>query len=188
MMEQSSILPTVISLVGYQGSGKSTIGALVAKQLATEHIEASYVVRAIIGDIKRHEMPGITSELSGQDPYWLAEGIVEVVEEVYQESDPDVAVLTGVREQLTHDYLDERFKLETFEVVAPAAVRYTRLKELGKVSSGKNFIEQDLREKNLGLDEVMKRAYYTIPTSEETSPKGIAKAMIQALKKQGTLS
>lgn len=182
-MESSHIVPNqiLISFVGFQGSGKTTLGKILADSLNSEHFEASGIVRNTTGVTERSELPA-TGKRTKKDPTWLGKA-------VYTAIYPDeVSVVSGVREQEVHDYLEtQNIDIHIFEVVAPAEVRFDRLFKLQKVSSAQDFIEQELREIELGVKDVMTAAQYTIPTSPKTNPNAICRVILKKLKERGVL-
>src|SRR5678809_1298323 len=108
----------IISLVGRQGSGKSTIGAKLADYLKTSHVEASQVVREVCGDLPRSEMP-TTNKRTESEPNWLADAIMERFPE-----DKKCVVVTGVREPIVHTYFEmSQHTLLSFEVRCDAEIR-----------------------------------------------------------------
>lgn len=172
----------VISLVGYQGSGKTTIGKSLAARYGCSHLEMSEIVRAIHTGLSRDELPR-TAEKTRTDPDWLAELVHKLI---LEESKNSVVVLTGVREPQIHKYLlAHDIQLHSFEIKAPAGLRYYRLLDLKKVSNAEQFLNHEVDETSMGLREVMDKARYAVITSEESSPRALAQAMKKRLVLKG---
>lgn len=167
----------IISLVGYQGSGKSTVGKLLAHLLNCRHVETSAVVKKVTGVEKRENLAS-TGKQTKIDPDWLGSAVAEHVVQASKK----LVVLTGVRERAVHEFLISFAKqVDIIELTSPPELRFDRVKELGKVSTAAEFIEQELKEKELGLEDVICNATYQIPTTEKTDPVDIARAIVTVL-------
>lgn len=174
----------VLSLVGKQGAGKSTIGDRLARYLRTEHIETSDVVRDLNEGKTREELPE-TGKLTKDDPTWLGEPLYERLQPVF-DSGKQTAVLTGVREVEVHEHLRKRgIKLVIVDVTSDPQLRYTRLIELGKVDNANQFLEQELREKELGVNEVIDSSKYEMTTTEGSNPDKLVRALISKIVLEG---
>lgn len=172
---------TLISLVGLQGSGKSTLGHKIARRIGTEKIETSDVVRSIYKNLKRSELP-TTAERTKDDPDWLGRAVFDTLEGAYADSGKRAVVLTGVRELEVQKFLKKMgLNIYSFEVVCDAEIRYQRLLSLGKVIDAREFLRQELAERGLGVLDIMDAAPFTIPTSHETDPDRISKAVVREL-------
>lgn len=176
---------TVISIVGKQGTGKSTIAKRVAQNLSTQYIETSDVVAAEIDNaIPRKDMT-VTRYKTQTDPDWLGKAVYERIFPMYKPRVRTV-VLSGVREVEVHKYLLRRqLKIIPIEVVCDPDTRCKRLLDLGTVRSVEHFVDQDLEERKMGLDEVLDQARFTITTSDATSPSTLARGIVKKLVKEG---
>lgn len=171
----------VISLVGYQGSGKSTLSQILAKLYGWDFLEISSVVRAVHTGLSRDELPE-TAKKTKTDPNWLSDVIYSMI---VKGKSPGV-VLSGVREPQIHKYLTGKgLTLHDVEVKAHPALRYDRLLELQKVSNAEQFLNHEIDELAMGLRKVMRDAKYSIWTSDETDPRRLARAVKERLAKKG---
>lgn len=169
----------IVSIVGPQGTGKTTIGSRLALLLETRHIEASDYAKRITGSKQRSDLPGLTEKYTKENPDWLGQAI----EEVILEQESKTIILTGVRERNVHLYLASRgARLAIYELEAPAELRFQRLLRLEKVSSATEFIEQELREIKLGVVDVCKDALHKVPNSTDEHPGKIARAIEKTLR------
>lgn len=174
---------TVISLVGYQGSGKTTLGQILAKQLGIPRVETSDVVKDLSGLQDKAELT-TTAAMTKHDPDWLGRAVYNRLLAVVSGMAPNAVVLTGTREFEVHLFLAEKgVKLYTFEITSMPYWRYERLRTLSKVASAKEFIEQDLRERAMGLNETCDKAPFVIDTSPHSEPEEIVNHMISILAK-----
>lgn len=170
----------IISLVGRQGSGKTTLGKELAKFLQCPHVEASGVVREECGELARTDMPS-TNKRSEEEPRWLADAMRK-----HFSNTKKAVVVTGVREPHIHEIWEEDGdELVSFQVLCDAEVRFQRLLENGKCSSAKEFIEHELNEMALGVLQLEFLAPYQIPTSDDTDPRSIVKAAIKVMQEKG---
>lgn len=175
----------VISLVGYQGSGKSTLSKKLARAIHTDMLEVSDRVKSMYEDYAREKLPS-TSERTKQDPNWLGKDVAEGLAEIYKGQQRQVAILSGAREEQLHKYLLKRgIKLWVFEIVAPPALRFQRVYDLHKVQSASQFIEHELSEREMGLDRVCEKAPFRVITGEDTKPYLLVEAIIKRLKEKG---
>lgn len=173
-----------LSLVGKQGSGKSTLGSKLARNLGTERIEISDVVKELVANKKREQLAesGVRTR---KEPDWLAMPVYEKMFPVFNAGKQTV-VLTGVRELAIHKYLQRKgLYVLPIDITARPMVRYLRVLELEKVLNPIEFLDQELREKRLGIDEVCDAAKYEIETSPETDPDKIVRSLISVLTKEG---
>lgn len=170
---------TVISLVGPQGAGKSTIAKRAATYLKTRHVEASSVVREVFGDLPRKDMPK-TNVRTKTEPDWLAKGIMGKFPDT-----GSAVVVSGIREPIVHKFISEKHTVYGFEVRADAELRFQRQLEVRKCRSAAEFLEHELNEIKLGLFEIMFDAPYAIPTSTSTSPDKIVRAIVRVLQEAG---
>lgn len=175
----------IVSFVGYQGSGKSLLGRKLARHLCTEHIETSDIVKAEHEGLTRAELSS-TGEKTKVDPDWLGREMMSEVERVVKEQNRTVAVISGVREQEVHKYLQrQKIVVWPVEVNAEAAVRYARVIRLNKVKTTEAFLDQEFRERELGLPEVLKTCKFAISTSETTDPQELIEAVKAVLQAKG---
>lgn len=171
----------ILSVVGEQGAGKTTIGQKLARYLETDHIETSGVVRALTEKEYDKKDLASTKERTKEDPNWLGEAIYERIVESL-EKDLTSVVVTGVREVEVHEYLRRRnLDVLGIDVVADPDIRCFRLIELGKIKDEKDFIEQELRERAMGLNEVMAKSSFQVSTSPETDADQIVRSLVAAI-------
>lgn len=176
---------TVISLCGYQGTGKTTLAKKIAHNLDTLHIETSDLVAESFRGVSRKDLT-VSREKTFEDPNWLGKIIFNKIFPQFEELNVRSVVLSGVREVEVHKYLQKKqLKLAIIELIADPDVRYNRLLEVGSIRSTDHFITQDLKERQMGLDEVTGLAKFQIETTENTSPRKLAKAVIAKLTKEG---
>lgn len=175
----------VISLVGKQGTGKSTIGKKTAASLETSHVETSDMVAQVVTGVPRKSLTS-TRIRTQEDPDWLGRITYEWIMGMYKAYETRTMVLTGVREVEVHRYLQKKqLKIISVEIVSPPHIRLERLMELGTIKSTAHFLNQDLAERAMGLDEVCGQATYQIHTDNETSPGKLSKALLIKLSKEG---
>lgn len=150
----------IVSIVGRQGAGKSTVGKYLAEIFGVVHIETSYIVRSLFKDILRREELASTGQRTEKDPNWLGRAIEEEIK------DEGAVILTGVREKEVHQYLKSQgAQVRIIVLQCPAVERYLRLRNLHKVESPKDFIEQEIREDMLGIKGTMQNAELIIQTN-----------------------
>lgn len=180
----------VLSLIGRQGTGKTTIGHQVSEAKGCLHIEASDVVRSIVGVSTRREDLPESNQRTKNDPTWLGDAVAETFDEscsilrrsrVRPGTDLKLLVLTGTREIEVHETL-EQHGAHVFCVAldAPAFIRYERLKELRKAPSYEYFQNQDHAEGEIGLDLLLSLTQYQLKAGAFTNPDFLVKA-VQAL-------
>lgn len=175
----------VLSLVGKQGSGKSTLGKKLARYLGTQHVETSDIVKALNRGKKRDELPS-TGERTKSEPDWLAVPLYDQLFPVFNKGKQTV-VLTGVREVEVHTYLKRRgLQLLVIDITADPDVRFYRLFHLEKITSAKAFIEQDLKERALGINEVIDSASVEVRTSHTSDPDKLVRALVSKITNEGT--
>lgn len=171
----------IVSLVGRQGSGKTTIGVKIARRLQTSAVEVSSIVRVANKELSDLELAK-SGERTKQDPDWLG----DLVNECLLEVEGDTKVLTGAREPQVHKYLASKgHKLWVVALTADPFTRYNRLVKQGRVSTATEFIEREIGEWKLGLGELMDSAPLIAPTSDTTRPQFIAEAIMEKLKGSG---
>lgn len=147
------------------------------------HIETSDVVKKVLKEEDRKKLLS-SAVRTAADPDWLGK---EVYQEIISHNSRTV-VLTGVREIEVHQYLrNHGCEITIFEVTAPPEIRYQRLYALNKLTNAEDFLSRELKEKQMGIEDVEQEAPYTVPTSFETDPERIAYAMIRALKAKKVL-
>lgn len=174
----------VLSFVGKQGAGKSTIAKYVSELLSTGKIETSDIVKKIYHNLSRSELPS-TGKRTKTDPNWLARALERELKEEIRHQNSDIVVLSGVREIEIHKYfLSKRFTLHSFEVIAAPEVRYTRLLEMHKVRNAEEFLDQERRELTLGVAKVEEEAAFRIPTSPNTEPSELAASVVKRLREK----
>lgn len=173
---------TVVSLAGYQGSGKTTLGKKLANHLRTSHYETSSVVKEVHGELERKDLAS-TSEQTKTDPNWLGKALKEHLKAAFQFK--PVAVVTGIREYEVIHYLKRFYNVVGFEVIAPPEIRFERVLKQGKVTNAIEFLEHELKEKELGLDNVLCDSPHFLRTSNTTDPDKIVKAIVKKLLDKG---
>lgn len=168
----------IVSVVGLQGVGKSSIGDLLFTKLPySSRIEVSNVVRAVHGERPRDELAE-THKHTQHDPSWLGTAIAKRIK---SEGQP-LCILTGVREPEVHNtLLDFDADLTTVAVEAEPSVRFDRVKALGKCHTYDDFYDQDHRELSLGLDNVIGSAKIRVKSTEHTTVDGLANNIIERM-------
>lgn len=175
----------VLSLVGKQGTGKSTLAKKIAHNLNTIYIETSDVVQEYFRNVPRKELT-MSRTKTHDDPEWLGKDLYSRIFPEFKRKEVKAVVLSGVREIEVHKYLERRnVRLVVIEIISDPVIRCKRLIDLGTVNSVEHFIDQDLRERQMGLDEVSSRARFQVETSEDSSPTRLTKAIISKLVKEG---
>ena len=181
----------VLSVIGRQGSGKTTIGKQVAEASGCLHIEASDVVRSVVArqgkSTKREDLPE-SNKRTRTEPDWLGNAIAEVFDEsrtILQRSrvkpgtDLQLLVLTGAREVEVHETLETHgAHVFTVALDAPRIARYERLQANRKATSWEYFENQDHAEGEIGLDILLTITEYQLKTGQFTNPDYIAKAVL----------
>lgn len=157
---------TVISLVGRSRAGKSTLAKRLARYLRTAHIETSDIVKTV-DDVK--DIPG---------------EIAKNIERRLEGKGRSVIILSGIREIEIVHHLKENYNYYGFEVRAEMPVRFERALNDLKYVSAAEFIEGEIKELDLGLQEVEDDAPYVIPTSPFTDPDRITKATVKLLRRK----
>lgn len=95
-------------------------------------------------------------------------------------------VVTGTREMEVYGYLlSQDATMYSFEIVCDAPIRYERLLKLGKVKTPREFLDQELREKEMGTEELMRIAPFVVPTRPDTDPDLLADKMAEVLLERG---
>lgn len=175
----------LLSLVGCQGSGKTTIGNKLAAKLQTRAIEVSSVVREENPKLQDLELAKSGSRTKS-DPNWLGSKVFHALHTVYQEQPGKSLVLTGARENEVIYYLaSEGMEIYQLALTADPFTRYNRLTKQGRVKSIEEFLTREVAERQLGLMELIDSAPFNIPTSDKTKPSNIAEAIIDRLKSKG---
>lgn len=152
----------ILSLIGQQGAGKTSIGQELAKQFGITHIEASAVVRKVVGNLPRERMPESNARTK-DDPGWLGRAIAE---EILAISDDHYVILTGVREVEVHQTLAELgASLNIIQIDAGFATRLHRHMGTKCFSEGE-FAQHELNELYIGLDEVILSAGWRYDTTD----------------------
>lgn len=151
----------ILSLVGRQGAGKSSIGHGLAVQVEVPHIEASSVVRKVYGDIPRDKMPE-TNKRTATEPDWLGNAIAS---EILDHHDASYVIVTGAREREVHDTLLQLgASLQVIEIYADQQQRYDR--HLGvKCSNEAEFLLHEDNEASIGLDELLAKCPFQLDTT-----------------------
>jgi dephospho-CoA kinase len=171
----------IISLVGYQGSGKTTIGQRVARNYSSKRVEISTLVKTLTKDsLVREELPS-TYKWTEENPTWLSSYLIDLLNNYFTaKPDKNLVILSGVREQILHDELVKAgAQVFVCAIYAPPIDRYKRLVELGKVHTEEEFINHEMSEKEMGLGEVIANADYTITSHEGTSASKLASVVRQ---------
>lgn len=177
---------TLVSFVGYQGSGKSLLGRKLARVLCTDHIETSDLVKATHGEGLSRSQLSSTAVFTEEDPAWLGKEVGADMSRIMDEQNRNVVVISGVREPEVHKYLQrEGVGIWPIEVHADPTIRYKRLIELGKVKTTEEFLDQDIRERQLGLPKILSRCKFLAPTSDDSNPDNLVKAIKLLLESKG---
>lgn len=172
-VEQSSGIQ-VISLIGAQGTGKSTLAQRLAEHYSTQFIEASSVVRELYGDLTRDQMPE-TNIRTVTEPTWLGDAIYERIQS-------PLVFLAGVREVEVHDtLLDKQCTVQPIKLWAPEQERYARLKALGKCDTWLQFKEHGQNEMSIGLGDLLDEPYPTYITCEYVSIDDVKALIVKEL-------
>lgn len=151
----------ILSLIGQQGSGKTTLGQLLSGRLNAEHIEASEVVRDLRGNLQRSEMH-TTNDRTKDDPTWLGDAIATRI-------DSFKVILTGVREVEVHRTLEQLGTTVTpIILTAPTQERYKRLLDNKKVTSYGEFTKDGQAELDIGLSLLLEGPYPSVMTTHYT--------------------
>jgi dephospho-CoA kinase len=183
----------VLSLIGRQGTGKTTTGRQISEDMGCLHIEASDVVRSVVAragkSTRREDLPE-SNKRTAEEPEWLGNAVAEVFDEscsilkrnrVKPGTDLGLLVLTGAREVEVHETLEQHgAHVFTVALDAPKLTRYERLKLLGKASSYEYFENQDHAEGEIGLDLLLTITQYALKSGAFTQ-QGHVKAAILAL-------
>lgn len=167
----------IVSLVGKQGAGKSTVASALASYYKCLHVEASSVVRNLYGNLTRSQMP-FTNSRTADEPTWLGDAIVDFTELSLNERNltnvetiQNVLIISGVRETEVHSTLTFKHGARIIPVClfAPAEDRFERQQRLGKLQSFSEFEAQDEAEMRIGLKNIIKFAKYHIPSNRNIS-------------------
>lgn len=167
----------IISLVGKQGSGKSTIASELASYYKCLHVEASTVVRNLYGNLTRSQMP-FTNSRTAEEPSWLGDAMVDYIEHLLNERNlqnvetvQNVFIVSGVRETEVHGTLAFKYGARVVPIClsAPVEDRFDRQKDLGKLQTFTEFEKQDQAELGIGLSTVIKLSRYHIPSNRNVS-------------------
>lgn len=163
----------VISFIGVQGSGKSTIAQGVAANYRCQHLEASDVVRDLYGNLERKDMPA-TNVRTATEPDWLANAIADRMTQ-------DYVVLSGVREREVHAELKLMgATLRIIKLWAPEQERFARLLANGKCKTYVEFMEHGYNEMNIGLAELL--ADSSIPEYVTSGHRTVAETLEQLIR------
>lgn len=152
----------IVSIVGRQGSGKTTVAKLLASHYMCPHIECSTVVRNLCGDLPREEMHK-TNARTATEPTWLGDAVADEIEKQILEYDlqyphltREVIIISGAREVEVVDTLRTLgADVLQLAVTTWTPARYRRLKELGKVKGLEDFRKADKTESKIGLDKLL---------------------------------
>lgn len=148
----------IIVLVGWMGSGKSTIGTKLAEDLNYNFLEVSDQVKAILAAGNRASMVQESLVNKQKDPMWLAEPIrLKLIEHQNW-------VVSGVRELVLLDTIrDLGSKVHVIELRCSDRARLRRCKT--KFPSIALLKQADEVEKNLGIQEVLDCADTVLSTN-----------------------
>lgn len=168
----------VLSVIGRQGSGKTTLGHSFATRLGAARIEVSSLVQEANKELKDLDLAK-TAERTKEDPHWLCELILSSI----AATKAPAIVLTGVRESNIHPFLKEhRCKVVTVALVADPDVRLDRLLEQKRVASVEQFLKREVAEMQLGLSETFSDTDYAIRTTQTTDPAAEARTALDKMK------
>ena len=178
----------VLSLIGRQGTGKTTVGQLISENMGCLHIEASDVVRSVVGSHTRREDLPESNKRTAAEPAWLGNAIAETFYEscailnrsrIKPGTNLELLVLTGAREVEVHETLEQHgAKVFCVALDAPTFTRYERLKEIGKAPSYEYFQNQDHAEGEIGLDILLTITQYQLKTGAFTNTSHIKNAVL----------
>lgn len=175
----------LVSIIGYQGSGKTTIGKEVAKRLKTEYVEVSAVVKAANKHVPDLELAS-TGERTFSEPNWLAKLIDNEIEDVMSIEGRQTVIVGGSREpNLYQWYQDKGYHLYSVWLYAEPFSRYNRLIKQGRVENTTQFLNRELAERRLGLSELARVTQYQAETSDKIYPHQTAAAIVHFLKEKG---
>lgn len=154
--------------------------------LNVTHLEASDYAKRATGITKRSDLPGATLKVAKKDPKWLGKAIEEGV--LNRTNKHPVVVLTGTRELNVHEHLKEKgATILAFEMQASPEVRYNRLLQIKKVKNASEFLDQEIKEREIGTLEVMNAAEFRIPCTNDSNPLKIARAVRETLKNKSNI-
>lgn len=177
----------VISLVGRQGSGKSTVGSMIAKELNLSHIETSDTVKKHVNNAKRSELPK-TGRFTKDNNIWLAKPVAIELVKALKDKAKNSIILTGVREVEVHQYLERiGANIHAIEMQAYPEVRFDRLVSGKKVSSASEFLEHEIAESALGVQKVIDGASFVARTRADKRPLSIVLGIIKRLREKEIL-
>lgn len=148
----------IIVLVGFMGSGKSTVGKHLAKDLNFNFLEISDVVKSILTKGSRSQMVGESLEKKQEDPMWLANPIRDKILKKKN------WVISGVREIVLIDMLrDLGQPVYVVHLTCNDKIRLKRCKDKHKTLEA--LYQADEVDNNLGLNEVLNNADTSVSTS-----------------------
>lgn len=175
----------LISLIGYQGSGKTTIGKEVSKRLNTEYIETSVVVKAANAHVPDLQL-ATTKERNLSEPNWLCKLLDNEIYDVMGIEGRKTVVLGGLREPHIYDWFqDVGYHLYSVWLYAEPFSRYNRLVKQGRVQDVAQFLDRELLERTLGITELARVTQFQAETSDVIYPEQTAEAIITFLKEKG---
>ena len=172
----------ILSIIGQQGTGKSTIGRIIAEKESALFVEASDVVRILCGDISREEMP-LTNARTATEPYWLAEGIHKYINALTT-IPIGFVVLTGVREPEVHEGLIRLgcYSPRVIKLWLPEQERYARVLQRTPETTYEEFKRHDENELSIGLDKLLAQHFLeVIPYNSPHDSAFIAWKLAQSL-------
>lgn len=167
----------IVSLAGYQGSGKSTIGNRLSRLLNIHHVEVSDVVKAHYKGLTREQLPD-TMKLGSR---WLTDALFEEIQDYTH------VVITGPRQkEIFRSWKRRGAEVWSFWIAAHQRDRYERLYKLGKVDSIDAFLQHELKERKMDLP-LIRQSYtsFTIHSDRKTDPDGLAFKIGTVLEQRG---
>lgn len=155
----------IVCITGMPAAGKSSIGKALKRMGYT-----TYELGDIVRKMMRERHIRVTPESDREFTIWLRKryGGLVTIKRLAKEVDlrkADKIAIIGVRSRPELDYIRKRGKTLTIAILAPARLRYLRMKGRGRADAQHTFAEfrrRDRREERFGLWGAIKSADYVI--------------------------